>query len=129
MKKISAKELSRRLEKLDREGSVGISDCRLGERIRVHTDPAIYDITVVRPGMFAVTVQSPHDPDFAKPKRCQLLGATWEDEPFAYWGAIPMKLVGCIARDCYLLIYVDREYIFLPKVRQLELGGLKFFKT
>ncbi len=127
--KISAREMHRRLQKLEEEGTFSLSDKAVGEIVTIHTDPATYKLEVVSPRFGHVRITSLQDLDFEKPLLCNFLGSSWDGELIANWKKPGASLIieKRFARDCYPHFEFYRGQFPLPAVRQIETNGKSFF--
>lgn len=127
--KISAREMNRRLQKLEEEGTFSLSDRKIGEVVKIHTDPAVYRLEIVYPKFGHVRITSLQDENFEKPLLCSFLGSSWEDKQISNWKNPDVSLLieKCFARDCYPHFKFFGEKFRLPAVRQIEIDGKPFF--
>ncbi|MEK9179788.1 MAG: hypothetical protein AAB897_00010 [Patescibacteria group bacterium] len=124
----NADTLYRVNQKLDSEGRFGIADACPGERVKVHTEPSIYDFKVFDPKQLLVTIKSPHDPDFRDEWVCRFLGSVPNSE-IDDWRMAPVKMVGCFLRDWHPVVIHHGNILVLPKVYQIEIRGLPFWRN
>ncbi|MDP2598998.1 MAG: hypothetical protein Q8P49_04155 [Candidatus Liptonbacteria bacterium] len=128
-KKISRHEFDRRMEKKEADGEIVLRDLKRGEVIRVLTEPTTYVFEVVDPGGQLVEVTSLHDPDFFETRVCLFCGSIWDNVEIGCWSQAPMKVFGCLLRDCYPVVCLGGRFLVLPKIYEVEIGGRPFFKT
>lgn len=127
--KISAREMARRLQKLEEEGTFSLSDRAVGEIVTIHTDPATYKLEIVTPGFSHVRITSLQDLEFEKPLLCNFLGSSWDDVSISNWKRPDASMIieKHFARDCYPQFKFFADRFRLPAVRQIEVNGKPFF--
>lgn len=130
MSKISQTEFDRRVNKYESEGIVWLSDARIGDVIEVFTEPAVYRLTVIDPASLCVEITSLHDPDFFEGRFCLFCGSVWDDVEIENWNKkAPMRVSGCFLKDCHPVIDLEGRLRVLPKMYEVMMGGMPFFKT
>lgn len=129
MKKRDVEEIHRRIEQAELEGGICVADCRKGEVIKIHTEPVVYELVVVDPSFLMVEVTSVRDPDFTDTRVCRFMGCIWDNMKIVRWEDAPMGIFGFLLRNCYPVISLQGRLLVLPKIYQVELGGMPFFKN
>ena len=129
MEKIPKEETMRRLNKWHADGMIELYDVRKGDVIVVHTEPATYLFTVFNPQTQLVDVASFQDPDFFETQRCIFFGCVWEDQEIESWAKASMKINGCLLKDCYLVLSFNGRATVFPRIYEVEIDGVPFFKT
>ncbi|MFQ5676887.1 MAG: hypothetical protein ACE5G1_13405 [bacterium] len=120
MVKRDPKEAHRRIEQS--------ADCRKGERIRILTEPATYEVEILDPSLLIVEISSVQDLDFEDGRICRFMGCLWDNIELTRWEDAPMSMFGFLLKDCYPVVELRNRLLTLPKIYQVELGGEKFFK-